>query len=60
MKGFKPHFNINIPNKNQQDQFVKDDSKREDSFWKRGYHQPNVGDAKKIMCERISFIEERE
>jgi hypothetical protein len=35
-KGFKPPFNRNIPNKNQQDQPAKDESKREDSLGKRG------------------------
>jgi hypothetical protein len=35
-KGFKPPFNRNIPNKNQQDQSAKDESKREESLGKRG------------------------
>ena len=35
-KGFKPPFNRNIPNKNQHDQYAKDESKREDSLGKRG------------------------
>jgi hypothetical protein len=34
MKGFKHPFNINIPNKNRQDQYAKDESKREDSLGK--------------------------
>jgi hypothetical protein len=34
--GFKPPFNINEPNKNQQDWYSKDDSKKEDSLGKRG------------------------
>jgi hypothetical protein len=35
-KGFKPPFNRNSPNKNHQDQYAKDESKREDSLGKRG------------------------
>ena len=35
-KGFKPPFNKNEPNKNHQDQYAKDESKREDSLGKRG------------------------
>jgi hypothetical protein len=35
-KGFKPSFNRNSPNKNQQDWFAKDESKREESLGKRG------------------------
>jgi hypothetical protein len=35
-KGFKPPFNRNIPNKNHQYQYAKDESKREDSLVKRG------------------------
>jgi hypothetical protein len=35
-KGFKPHFNINSPNKNHQNEYAKDESKREDSLGKRG------------------------
>jgi hypothetical protein len=35
-KRFKPPFNINEPNKNQQDRYAKDESKEEDSFEKRG------------------------
>jgi hypothetical protein len=34
--GFKPPFNRNEPNKNHQDQYAKDDSKKEDSLGKRG------------------------
>jgi hypothetical protein len=35
-KGFKPPFNINSPNKNQPDQYAKDELKREDSLGKGG------------------------
>jgi hypothetical protein len=35
-KGFKPPFNRNEPNKNHQDQYAKDESKKEDSLGKRG------------------------
>jgi hypothetical protein len=35
-KGFKPPFNINSPNKNNQDQYAKDESKRQDSLGKSG------------------------
>ena len=35
-KGFKAPFNRNEPNKNHQDQYVKDESKKEDSLGKRG------------------------
>jgi hypothetical protein len=35
-KGFKPPFNRNDPNKNQQDQYAKGESKEEDSLGKRG------------------------
>jgi hypothetical protein len=52
-KGFKPPFNRNIPNKNQEEQYTKNESKREDSLVKGEYHQLNVGDAKKITCTRI-------
>jgi hypothetical protein len=34
--GFKPPFNRKYPNKNQQDQYAKNKSKREDSLGKRG------------------------
>jgi TPP-dependent indolepyruvate ferredoxin oxidoreductase alpha subunit len=34
-KAFKPPFNRKNPNKNQQDQFAKDESKKEDSLGKR-------------------------
>jgi len=35
-KGFKPPFNINSPNKNQQGHLFKNESKRELSLGKRG------------------------
>jgi hypothetical protein len=35
-KGLNPPFNRNSPNKNHQDQYDKDESKREDSLGKRG------------------------
>jgi hypothetical protein len=35
-KVFKPPFNRNSPNNNQQDQTTKDESKREESLGKRG------------------------
>jgi hypothetical protein len=35
-KGFKPPFNRNNPNKNQQDRSAKDESKKKDSLGKRG------------------------
>jgi hypothetical protein len=34
-KGLKPHFNRNEPNKNHQDQYSKDESKKEDFLGKR-------------------------
>jgi hypothetical protein len=36
IKGFKPPFNRNSPNKNQQDRSAKNGSKREDPLGKRG------------------------
>jgi hypothetical protein len=35
-KGFKPPFHRNEPNKNHQDRYAKDESKKEDSLGKRG------------------------
>jgi hypothetical protein len=35
-KGFKPPFNKNEPNRNNQDQYGKGDFKKEDSMGKRG------------------------
>jgi hypothetical protein len=35
-KGFKTPFNRNIPNKNHQDQTIKDEPKTEESLGKRG------------------------
>jgi hypothetical protein len=35
-KGFKPPFNRNEPNRNHQDQYAKEDFKKEDSLGKRG------------------------
>jgi hypothetical protein len=35
-KGLKPPFNRNVPNRNRQDQYAKEDFKKEDSFGKRG------------------------
>jgi hypothetical protein len=59
-KGFKPPFNINSPNKNHQDQYVKDESKREDSLGKRGI--PTVqcwGCKEDHMCKDFPHIKDK-
>jgi hypothetical protein len=58
-KGFKPPFNRNNPNKNQQENLLRMNP-REKTPWEKGEdHQSNVGDEKKITCTRISLTEKK-
>jgi hypothetical protein len=52
-KGFKPPFNINNPNKNQQISLLRMNSREKTPWEKEEDHQSNVWDAKKIACTRI-------
>jgi hypothetical protein len=54
-KGFKPPFNRNEPNKNPQDQYAKDESKKEDLLGNKGIPPIQCWDVKKIICTRISL-----